>query len=210
MILFNLPDDLLEAVVCWAWSTRELARLASSHRRFRPIVRRLLRDRSHPVWRQLCANEGGGAVFDGVADYSSLYFRMRKLTPPPIRAIDALQFIVQVHMLVADASGGESSELVFSELLHGNAATGSWFDGEELEFAFGFKWCCPSAAKLLVGLGPADGAIDRFQMDAINSESDFPPTASRAQWTPQRIAQRAGRRSWKLSLTCFNAAHQAP
>ena len=66
--LFKLPDDLQEAVVGWAWSTRELARLAASHSRFRHIVRRLLRDRSHPIWRQLCANAGGGAVFDGVAD----------------------------------------------------------------------------------------------------------------------------------------------
>ena len=50
---------------------------------------------------------------------------MRRLTPPRIRAIYALQFIVQVHQLVAATEGGESSELAFSELLHGNVATGS-------------------------------------------------------------------------------------
>ena len=199
--LFELPDDLLEAVVGWAWSTRELARLAASHSRFRHIVRRLLRDRSHPVWRQLCANAGGGAVFDGVADYPSLYFKMRRLTPPRIRAIDSIQFIVQVHQLVADTEGGESSELVFSELLHGNVATGSWFDGEELEHAFGFKWRCQAAAKL--------PTVDRFQLEAINSDGDFPSTEVRARWTPEQIANRAGQCSWQLSLTGFNASSQA-
>ena len=61
--LLSLPDELLEAAVCLLWSTRELARIAASHSRFRPIVRRLLRDRSHRIWRQLCANEGGGTAF---------------------------------------------------------------------------------------------------------------------------------------------------
>ena len=210
--LLSLPEDLIEAIICWSWSTRELARLAASQRqRLCPIVRRLLRDRSHPIWRKLCANEGGGTVFQHVADYSSLYFRLRKLTPPPIRTIDRLEFILKVHMLVADAEGGESEELVFSELLHGKDATCSSFDGldEGLGIEYGFKWPCHAAAKLLTHLGPAEGAVDCFQLEATNaSKDDFPSAADRARWTVEQMVRRAGRRTWKLSLHCFNPANQ--
>eukprot|EP00966_Prymnesium_polylepis_P070916 1647322-Prymnesium_polylepis.2 len=61
---------------------------------------------------------------------------------------------------------------------------------------------------MLVGLGPAEGAVQRYQMETINSDGDFPSTADRVQWTQLHIAARAGRRSWRLSLTCFNAANQ--
>merc|ERR1712023_517101 len=86
----------------------------------------------------------------GVADYSSLYFKMRKLTPPPIRTIDKLQLIVTLHMLVADAAGGESKQLVFSEHLHGKDARCSWYDAidEDNGIEFGFKWQCKAAVKL--------------------------------------------------------------
>ena len=210
--LLSLPEDLIEAIICWSWSTCELARLAASQRqRLCPIVRRLLRDRSHPIWRKLCANEGGGTVFQHVADYSSLYFRLRKLTPPPIRTIDRLEFILKVHMLVADAEGGESEELVFSELLHGKDATCSSFDGldESLGIEYGFKWPCHAAAKLLTHLGPAEGAVACFQLEATNaSKDDFPSAADRARWTVEQMVRRAGRRTWKLSLHCFNPANQ--
>eukprot|EP00900_Chrysochromulina_parva_P004478 jgi/Chrpa1/14030/Chrysochromulina_OHIO_Genome00000104-RA len=211
--LLSLPEDLIEAIIYWSWSTRELARLAASQRqRLCPIVRRLLRDRSHPIWRKLCANEGGGTVFQHVADYSSLYFRLRKLTPPPIRTIDRLEFILKVHMLVADAVGGESEELVFSELLHGKDATCSSFDGldEGLGIEYGFKWPCHAAAKLLTHLGPAEGAVACFQLEATNaSKDDFPSAADRARWTVEQMVRRAGRRTWKLSLHCFNPANQS-
>lgn len=211
--LLSLPEDLIEAIICWSWSTRELARLAASQRqRLCPIVRRLLRDRSHPIWRKLCANEGGGTVFQHVADYSSLYFRLRKLTPPPIRTIDRLEFILKVYMLVADAEGGESEELVFSELLHGKDATCSSFDGldEGLGIEYGFKWPCHAAAKLLTHLGPAEGTVDCFQLEAMNADTrdDFPSAADRARWTVEQMVRRAGRRTWKLSLHCFNPANQ--
>ena len=213
--LFSLNDDLLEAVVCSMWSPRELSRLAASHRRFRLVVRRLLRDRSHPIWRQFCVNEGGGAVFVDVTDFSSLYFKLRKITPPRMD-FNTLQFIVKVHLLIADATGGESNELVFSEHLHGRDAMPAFPDAvsDDPADAFGFKWPCRGAARLPEGLRPhprfssTANAVDRFQEDCINGEHAFPPAHRRAQWTPQYIARRAGQRTWRLSLTCFHTASQ--
>lgn len=219
--LLSLPEDLIEAIICWSWSTRELARLAASQRqRLCPIVRRLLRDRSHPIWRKLCANEGGGTVFQHVADHSRLYFRLRKLTPPPIRTIDRPEFILKVHMLVADAEGGESEELVFSELLHGKDATCSSFDGldEGLGIEYGFKWPCHAAAKLLTHLGPAEGAVECFQLEAMNaSENDFPSAAYRlggqsSRWSAEQAGANGNSRSTASirPTRCVSLARWAP
>ena len=207
--LLSLPEELLEAIVCSCSSARELARPAAAHRRLCATVRRVLRDRAHPIWRKFCANECGDIVFQAVTDYSSLYFKLRKLTPPPIRTIDKLEFIVKVHMLTADAAGGESAQLIFSEHLQGKDATWSQFDVDgEIGVVHGFQWPCPAAAKML-SVWPnstVEHVTHAYQMEAINSEHDFD---LRGELTAQWIAARAGRRTWRLSLICFNPDNQS-
>ena len=210
--LLSLPEELLEAIVCSCSSARELARPAAAHRRLCATVQRVLRDRSHPIWRKFCANECGAIVFQAVTDYSSLYFKLRKLTPPPIRTIDKLEFIVKVHMLVADAAGGESEELVFSEHLQGMDAKWSRFEAfanvVDDQLDYGFSWSCPAAAKML-GVFPylhLAGVTNAYQMEAINSDTDFDKGRD---LTATQIAARAGRRTWRLSLLCFNPSNQS-
>ena len=51
-----------------------------------------------------------------------------------------------------------------------------------------------------------DSVTNTYQMEAINSEFDFD---HRGEWTAPHLAARAGRRTWRLSLICFNPSNQS-